>query len=318
MKNSLVMAFLLTGLFACKTPLQEYTFETIIWTAAWSPDGQYVASGGNAEVLTIWSSDTWKVAEQDSFPQTITNTAWHPTLPKLAVTLHLTPKTSVIIDMETKQKTELPGVSPEGARAVAWSPDGQWLALGDNEGYLSLYTPQGALERQVKVDPKAITGLSWHPDGQQIATVGSKLGFYNLETEGVETIAHRDTPVLMLSVAWHPSGTFLALGDYGDAEQKLAPLLQFRKPNGALIKSIQKSRAEYRNLRWSPDGKMLASASDGIRLWSVDGKLLGHALKDQYLWGLDWSPEGEQLVVTTAGGLVKVLGQDLKVLFSRP
>ncbi len=318
MKNYLTLAILSASLFACKTPLQEYDFETILWTAAWSPDGRYVASGGNAEVLTIWSADTWKVAEQHSFPQTITNTAWHPTQHKLVVTLHLTNKTSVIIDMETKQKTELPSVSPEGARAAAWSPDGRWLALGDNEGYLSLYTPQGGLERQVKVDPKAIMGLSWHPDGDQVATVGSKLGFYNLETEGVETIDHRDTPVLMLSVAWHPSGAFLALGDYGDSEQKLPPLLQFRKPNGELIKSIQKSRAEYRNLSWSPDGKTLATVSDGVRLWSVGGKMLRHALKDQYLWGLDWSPDGQQLVVTTAGGAVKVLDRELRQVVSRP
>lgn len=318
MKNYLTLAILSASLFACKTPLQEYDFETILWTAAWSPNGQYVASGGNSEVLTIWTSDTWKVAEQHSFPQTITNTAWHPTQPKLAVTLHLTSETSVIIDMENKKKTALPGLSPEGARAAAWSPDGQWLAVGDNEGYLSLYAPEGTLERQVKVDPKAIIGLSWHPEGLKIATVGSKLGFFNLETEAVQTIAHRDTPVLMLSIAWHPSGDFLALGDYGDYEQKLPPLLQFRKPNGALIKSIKKSRAEYRNLSWSPDGKTLATASDGVRLWSVEGKMLNHTLKDQYLWGLDWSTNGQQLVVTTAGGGLKVLDRGLGQVVSRP
>lgn len=318
MKNCLTLAILSASLFTCKTPLQEYNFETIIWAAAWSPDGRYVASGGNSEALTIWSADTWQVTEQHSFPKTITNTAWHPAQPKLAVTLHLTSETSVIIDMENKKKTALPGLSPEGARAAAWSPDGKLLAIGDNEGYLSLYAPGGALERQVKVDPKAIIGLSWHPEGLQIATVGSKLGFYNLETETVQTIDHRDTPVLMLSVAWHPSGDFLALGDYGDYEQKLPPLLQFRKPNGALIKSIKKSRAEYRNLSWSPDGKTLATASDGVRLWSVEGRLLGHALNDQYLWGLDWSPDGQQLVVTTAGGAVKVLDRELGVVVSRP
>jgi WD40 repeat protein len=109
MKNCLTLAILSASLFTCKTPLQEYNFETIIWAAAWSPDGRYVASGGNSEALTIWSADTWQVTEQHSFPKTITNTAWHPAQPKLAVTLHLTSETSVIIDMENKKKTALVG-----------------------------------------------------------------------------------------------------------------------------------------------------------------------------------------------------------------
>jgi len=314
MKTSLILAILCTSLFACKTPLQEYGFETIVWTADWSPGGQYIATGGNTETLTVWSPNGLKVEEEHAFPHTITDVAWHPTQPKLAVALQIAPKASAILDMETKQKLELPGVSPEGARAVGWSPDGRRLALGDNEGYLSLYTPEGEWQQRVKVDPKAITGLSWHPDGQRIATVGSKLGFYNLETEAVQTIAHRENPVLMLSVAWHPSGDFLALGDYGDYEKNLPPLLQFRNADGTLVKSIKKSRAEYRNLSWSPDGKTLASASDGIRLWSAEGKLLHHALKGEYLWGIDWHPDGEQLVVTTGGGAVKVLDRELQAV----
>ncbi|MEQ8702650.1 MAG: hypothetical protein RIC19_01960 [Phaeodactylibacter sp.] len=54
MKNYLTLAILSASLFTCKTPLPEYTFETIIWIAVWSPNGQQLVvttAGGGVRVL---------------------------------------------------------------------------------------------------------------------------------------------------------------------------------------------------------------------------------------------------------------------------
>ena len=78
----------------------------------------------------------------------------------------------------------------------------------------------------------------------------------------------------MLCVEWHPSGELFVTGDYGDYDNNYPPLLQFWTSEGKKIKTIEKSKAEFRNLKWSKDGTLLATASENIRLWDRNWNLI--------------------------------------------
>ncbi|MGB3798784.1 MAG: hypothetical protein WA952_03155 [Lewinella sp.] len=95
------------------------------------------------------------------------------------------------------------------------------------------------------------------------------------------------------NLKWDPKGEYLA----ATAQSGEVPFLydlntatRLRSANNTLLWQDTTSRAEYRNLSWKVSGKVLASASDGVRFWSVDGKELRHGLRDRYVWGIAWSP----------------------------
>ena len=68
----------------------------------------------------------------------------------------------------------------------------------------------------------------------------------------------------ILTVKWHPSGKFFASGDYGHEKEGKPTLLQYWKEDGTKHKEMNGHHEEIRNLRWSADGKYVATAADAI------------------------------------------------------
>jgi len=78
-------------------------------------------------------------------------------------------------NLETGETTGLPDEAVAPVSAVAWSPDGAWLALvqGENPGAagrLWLLRPDGSEQQQLS-GPAAATdsGPVWSPDSRQLA-----------------------------------------------------------------------------------------------------------------------------------------------------
>ncbi|MFA0961165.1 WD40 repeat domain-containing protein [Roseivirga sp. BDSF3-8] len=305
--------YFLLCLPACQQAFRNNNYDTIQWAAAWSPDGGRIATGGNNRGLLILGAPELVKQNHFAFTQTITSTAFHPTDPLLAVAIQLSGSRSHLINLETGEQTPLDSLSPFGARAVGWNPDGTLLALGDNEGNLVIYDRQSHFISKVKIDPKALTGLSWHPTKPLLAMTGSRISLYNIESEELITVQPRQHEVLMLCVDWHPSGNFFVTGDYGDKENDLPPLLQFRDEQGNKIREVQKGKGEFRSVKWSPDGNTLATTSDKIRLWTSEGEILKEKGLGAPLWGLSWNPAGDKLVTSSGKGQVVILDKTLQV-----
>ena len=119
---------------------------------------------------------------------------------------------------------------------------------------------------------------------------------------------------LMLCVTWHPSGAFFVTGDYGDFEFHFPPLLQFWTYEGQKIKTIEESKAEYRNIKWSNDGELLATASEKIRLWNKEGNLVSEQTTKDLLWGIDWNKEATQIITTDGEGKITFWDRNLTKL----
>jgi WD40 repeat protein len=279
---------------------QDTADKKIIWTTDWSPDGKYIAIGGNIDTLKIYSSKNLQLYKSYPTRNTITCVKWHPFKNILAVGIQASSDKVRIINFDTDRIIELEGISPDGARGIDWNYSGDLLAVADNDGQISIFETEGKLIRKIKHDnTKSITSIDWHPFKNIFITVGDKIRIFDVGGKLLKTIAHRQEEVLLLSVAWHKTGVFFVTGDYGDNQYNDEPLLQFWSMNGDLLRSIQISKGEYRNITWNSKGNRLATTSDALRILDTNGKLVSEGNSKDYLWGVAWNKRGNRIVTTS-------------------
>ena len=286
--------------FCNQISAQKTITKEILWTADWSPNGKYIAIGGNVDTLKIYSESNLKPYKSLPIKNTITRVKWHPTKNIIIVATQNSEDKTRIINLDNNEKIELNGISSEGARGIDWNNTGEYLAVADNEGLILIYNIKGELIRKFvnqSNSTKSITALDWHPKKNILTTVTDKIRLYDMDGNLLKSIKHRPEDVMLLSVAWHNSGDFFVTGDYGDEKDK--SLLQYWNEQGELIKSIDISKGEYRNLAWNPKGTRLASASDALRIWDTKGNLISEGLSKDYLWGVSWNEQGSRIVTSS-------------------
>lgn len=277
---------------------QKTLTKEILWTADWSPNGKYIAIGGNVDTLKIYNERKLKSFKSFPVKNTITRIKWHPSLNIIAVTTQMSDEKSFILNLETNEKIELNGISLDGARGIDWNYTGEFLAVADNDGQILIYDLKGKLIRKfINENTKSITAIDWHPKKNILTTVTDKIRFFDIEGNLIKSIKHRQEEVMLLSIAWHKSGDFFATGDYGD--EKVKSLLQYWNEQGEIFKTIDISKGEYRNLAWNPNGNRLASASDALRIWDTEGNLITEGSSKDYLWGVSWNEKGNRIITSS-------------------
>lgn len=294
-----ILNFLIVFLYN-QTSAQNTLTKEILWTTDWSPNGKYIAIGGNIDTLKIYNESSLKPYKSIPIKNTITRVKWHPTKNIIAVSKQNSEDKSCIINLDNFEKIELNGISVEGARGIDWNYTGEFLACADNEGQILIYNLKGEMIRKFanqNNSTKSITAIDWHPKKNILTTVTDKIRLFDIEGNLLKSIKHRTEDVLLLSVVWHKSGDFFVTGDYGDEKDK--SLLQYWNEEGELIKSIDLSKGEYRNLAWNPKGNRLASASDALRIWDTKGNLISEGKSKDYLWGVSWNKKGSRIITSS-------------------
>lgn len=293
--------------------LGQTSEKEILWTADWSPNGKLVVVGGNIRALKIYDAKTFKVKKSYPTKNTITRVTWHPSKNLLGVATQVSEEKCFILNLDTDEKIVLKGISPDGARGMDWSGNGEFLAVGDNDGTILIFNTKGELiQRFINKSTKGITGLDWNPKNDELVVISDEIYLFKSNGTLLKTIKHRPEKVMMLSVAWHPSGAFFVTGDYGDSVDK--SLLQYWDSTCSLILTKEVSVGEYRNLSWNRKGTKLASASESLRIWDQKGTLLSEGKSNEYLWGVTWNKKGNRILTTNLKQGIVLWNEKAKVV----
>jgi WD40 repeat protein len=165
-----------------------------------------------------------------------------------------------------------------GARAVAFSPDGHWLAVGALQQGISLYDRGSSdVEPAFGIPFDAVTAMAFSPDGRILGAASSshhEVLLWDLEA-GRERARLRGHESPVFSLAMAPDSRLLATAGLEDGKIIIWNL-DTQRPRFQL----EVPKAPVMALAYSPDGTMLASAGSyplPVRVWDTrSGRLLWH------------------------------------------
>ena len=189
--------------------------------------------------------------------------------------------------------------------ALAWSPDGRYLASAGSSATIEVWD---MLTNQVVATytghTQSIFGLAWSPDGRRIASASQDhtAQVWNPLTGAplVSFTGHVDTAWV---VEWSPDGRSVASGSVDGT-------VQIWDPNSAARIQTYTASSAVRALAWSPNGRSIASGGDNaiVQVWQVAtaGVFATYRGHQSVVEAVQWSRDGSRIASASKDHTVQI------------
>ncbi|MDY7078293.1 MAG: WD40 repeat domain-containing protein [Chloroflexota bacterium] len=286
-----------------------------IWGLAYSPDGRFLATGGNAPIR-IWDTSTGaEVTSLSGHTGLVYGLAFSPDGRFLASGSR--DATARVWDISTGTPVLTLTEHTGTVSSVDYSPDGRLLASGCWDGTVRLWeitAPSiGDLKTHAAMaltDHTApVNSVVFSPDGKLLASGSDDktIRIWDVTTgEAVLTLVGHTGPVMRL--AFSPDGQLLISGS-PDATVRIWNVAMRQKEAVAVLTG---HTGAVNGVAYSPSGRFLASgaADRTVRVWDSTPPqgatlraLTGH---ERTVYSLDYSPDGRFLASGSADGTARI------------
>ena len=196
---------------------------------------------------------------------------------------------------------------------LAWSPDGQLLAVAEVSGPITLFNGvDGSVQRRLSGHDFDTMAISWHCDSRLLASVGQdgKVRLWDAET-GLQRAEMAGGSSWVERVAFSPAGDWLVSA----AGRKL----RLWNDRGDLIREYPDANSTITDIKWRHDGKQFAiSAYNGVVLYDpTKAEPLRRFEWQGSTLTLAWSPDSKYIATgdqdSTVHFWIARTGQDLQM-----
>ena len=293
-------------------------------TVAWTPDGKRLVSIGTTDrgtgptapgEIKLWDAVTLTplALRLEGATDKVVRGALSPDGKLLAA--GCSDKMIRVWNLETgEQIATLEGHTVDLSWLVAFSPDGKHLASRAVDPIASRIGLNNSAEIRIwDLDTrKAIVSIDKLPplgsvvfssDGKRVASVAAPGVLKVWDAFSGRELLVKDMKKLVMSIAFSPDGNRLAVSCIGRNLQILDAV------TGELVKTYPGDVASRRRLKFSPDGKRLAAATEsGLELWHADTGQRVRTFKGHLRPVADvaFGPDGTRIASAGADGRVKV------------
>jgi WD40 repeat protein/uncharacterized caspase-like protein len=267
---------------------------------SFSPDGKILASACEDNTIKLWSIGTNNQIDRkpiktlQGHSDRVGNLTFSPDGKQL---LSASEDNSVKLWQVADGKLLNSFIYRDRINSAIFSPDGQTIAAAGGDSSVTIISRDGTLRQSMFGHDGEIFSLSFSPDGQTIASASTDK---TVRLWRVIKNLNKQKEIGTYRVRFSPQSPDIFATGTWDGQVKL---WQRRKDNTkTLLKQLKghQTTAAISDLQFSPDGKILASASwdKTIKLWRVeDGQLLDTLQNHQdTLTSIAFSPDGKTLV----------------------
>ncbi len=255
-----------------------------VYTVAFSPDGQTIASGGDDDTIKIWQASDGKLLNTlTGHSGGVESVAFSPDGQTIASGgADRTIKLWQVSDPAAAKLLETLTGHSSWVYSVAFSPDGQFLASGSSDSTIKLWrVSDGKLLNTLTGHSGGVKSVAFSPDGKILAgsSYDNTIKLWQISDPASAGLPRTLTghSGSVLSVAFSPDGKILASGSYDNTIK----LWQISDPASAgLSRTLTGHSGDVQSVAFSHDGKTLASGSgDGtIKVWQVTPTVEEHSL----------------------------------------
>ncbi|MDB9325009.1 hypothetical protein PN435_02270 [Nodularia spumigena CS-590/02] len=276
-----------------------------VYSIAFSPDSQTLASGSDDKTIKLWNVTTGKLLQTiQGYSKLVSSVAFSPDNQTLASGSD--DKTIKLCNVTTGRRLQTIRGHSKLVSSVAFSPDNQTLASGSCDKTIKLWNVnKGNLLQTLSGHSDWVRSVAYSPDGQTLASgsCDKTIKLWNVNTGNLlQTLPGHSEAVF--SVAFSPDSQTLASGS-GDNTIKLWDV-----STGNLLQTLSGHSDWVRSVAFSPDNQTLASGSDDktIKLWNVTTRQLLQTLSGHSDWvsSVAYSPDGQTLASGSKDNTIKI------------
>ncbi len=290
--------------------LFKYTGHTLpVFTVAWSPNGQRIASGGADRTVQIWNPDGTNISTYLGHSASVSAVAWSSD--SLFIASGSADKTAQVWPSYDTSNTSLVVTyhnHTNNVRTIAWpNHDGTHIASGGDDGTAQIWNPLKGTKIFSFPVHTLIWSVAWSPDNKSLASGGD-----NGSVQVWNAITGASVPLLSYSghtnsvkaISWSPNGQYIASG----SNDKTVHV--WHAGTGTLVTKYTGHAEVLTTVAWSPDGKYVASGGGDhtVQVWEplTSRPILIYKGHSDAIHAVSWSPNSKNIVSASDDKTVQV------------